>query len=91
MNRLLVILLITFTLNSYASITSSLIQLAIPVANLLDKREGTKYQDKILSIEKELQNEELKNTPDDGRIGYLHLELMRLTGVLANTLKPKTP
>lgn len=94
MNKTLTIfllILIAFTLNSYASVTSSLIQLAIPVASLLDKREGTKYQDKILGIQKELQDEELKTTPDDGRISYLHLELVRLTGVLANTIKPKTP
>lgn len=67
----------------------ALIKLAIPLANIYDKKESTKYADKILDIKKELHDEELKTQPDDGRISYLHLELMRISDVLANAVISK--
>lgn len=67
----------------------SLIALAIPVANIIDKKEGTKHLDKLYAIKKEIADEELKLRPDDGRIAYLYGDLMRLTELLANSLVSK--
>lgn len=67
----------------------SLLKLAIPIANIYDKKQSTKYADKILEIKKELHDEELKDQPDDGRISYLHIELMRISDVLANAVISK--
>ena len=67
----------------------SLIMLASKVASIVDQKEKTKYLDELLSIHKELQNEEIKNTPDDGRISFLHQRLMRLTTVLGDSIVPK--
>lgn len=67
----------------------SLIKLAIPIANIFDKKQSTKYADRILEIKKELHDEELKEKPDDGRISYLCIELMRISDVLTNAVISK--
>lgn len=67
----------------------ALIKLAIPIASIYDKKQDTKYVDRILKIKKELHDEELKQKPDDGRISYLHIELMRITDILANAVVTK--
>lgn len=72
-------------------LVDSLIQLAIPVAGLLKEKEANKYRDELLSIQKELHDEELKPIPDDGRISYLHIELVRITTVLRDTAFAKAP
>lgn len=66
-----------------------LLALAIPVAGLLEEKEKNKYVDELLKIERELADEELKTRPDDGRIAYLHGDLMRITRLLANAIKSK--
>lgn len=71
-------------------IADSIIKLAIPVASLLATKEANKYKDRLLEIQKELQDEEFKPIPDDGRISYLQLELVRISDVLANALIAKT-
>lgn len=65
----------------------ALIRLLTPIASLLDEKNKTKYLDEILKLKKEIADEELNQTPDDGRISYLHFELMRLSDVFANALK----
>lgn len=67
----------------------SLIALAIPVASIIDEKEGTKHLEKLYSLKKEIADEELKLRPDDGRIAYLHSDLMRLTELLTNSLVSK--
>lgn len=69
----------------------ALIQLATKVASVIDQKEKTKYLDEILEIHKELQYEEIKNIPDDGRITFLHQRLMRLSIVLGDSIVPKNP
>ena len=64
----------------------ALILLATKVAGIVDQKQKTKYLDELLDIHKELQNEELKNSPDDGRISFLHMRLMRLTAVLGDSI-----
>ena len=56
----------------------SLIMLAMKVASIYDEKNKTKLRDEILDHWKELQDEELKNIPDDGRIGYLRVRIMRI-------------
>ena len=69
----------------------SLIMLAMKIAGIYDKKEGTKYYDELLGFDKELQNEELKDIPDDGRISYLHQRIMCITTILNNASFTKNP
>lgn len=68
---------------------SALIKLATSVASIIDQKQKTKYLDELLEIHKEIQDEELKENCDDGRISYLHQRLMRLTNVLGDSIVPK--
>lgn len=67
----------------------ALIKLATSVASIIDQKQKTKYLDELLEIYKEIQDEELKENSDLGRIGYLHQRLMRLTNVLGDSIIPK--
>lgn len=57
---------------------SELITLASKVASIYDKKQSTKYRDEIIESWDEIQNEELKPIPDDGRISFLRLRIMRI-------------
>lgn len=61
---------------------SALIQLASKMASIYDKRESTKYRDEILDAWEEIQNEEQKKIPDDGRIAFLRLRIMRICQIV---------
>lgn len=63
----------------------ALVMLATKVAGLLEEKEKNKYIDEILKIQKAIADEELENTPDDGRITKLHNDLVRISNVLTNT------
>lgn len=67
----------------------SLFKLAASAASIYDQKQKTKYADELLSIHKELQDEELKDTPDDGRISYLHQRVVCISDVLNNAIVPK--
>lgn len=60
----------------------SFLMLAVKVASIYDEKNKTKYGDELLKYHKEIQDEELKQTPDDGRIGYLRLRIMRINKLL---------
>lgn len=63
----------------------ALVMLATKVAGLLEEKEKNKYIDQILKIQKAIADEELENTPDDGRITKLYNDLVRISNVLTNT------
>lgn len=59
--------------------------LATKVAGLLEEKEKNKFIDEILEIKKAIDDEEIKENPDDGRITKLHNDLVRISNVLTNT------
>ena len=63
----------------------ALLMLATKVAGLLEEKEKNKFIDEILEIKKAIDDEELKENPDDGRISKFHNDLVRITNVLTNT------
>ena len=89
MKYLLVLFILAISIKAYCQTVGPLIELATKIASVVDQKEKTKYADRILEIKKELADEELKTIPDDGRISYLHNELMRIYNVLGNSVSPK--
>ena len=63
----------------------ALLMLATKVAGLLEEKEKNKFIDEILEIKKAIDDEEIKENPDDGRITKLHNDIVRISNVLTNT------
>lgn len=70
---------------------SSFLKLLIPVASYLDKKEGTKYTDKIIKIKRDIEREESKEYDkiDDVELHFLRTDLMRHSDAIASLFEKK--
>lgn len=64
--------------------------LAVPVARIIDRQQGTKYLREILKLEQDILNEENQSRPDDARLHRLYVELSTIVRVMGSKVDPQT-
>ena len=66
-----------------------LISLAIPIARLLDRKNKTKFAEKIIELERKIDDEENQDFDniDDGLLYSYRVELLRISKVIQDQLK----
>lgn len=65
-------------------------EIAAPVARYLDRKNGRKYLEKVLKLEKDIDDEEHQTCPDDRRLHGLYSDLSKILRIMGSEVDRET-